>query len=106
MVAPFAGMRLRRRRPDLPRPIATDYAGASLVAALTVLLLVLGLVHRPAVADHRADDRAVIDAVGAYVATSAPAWTPGALRASTRASSRGTCTAPASPGPTRAAGCA
>ena len=77
VVAPFAGMRLRRRRPDLPRPIATDYAGASLVAALTVLLLVLGLVHRPAVADHRADDRAVIDAVGAYVATSAPAWTPG-----------------------------
>ena len=34
VVAPFAGMRLRRRRPDLPRPIATDYAGASLVALL------------------------------------------------------------------------
>ena len=37
----------------------------------------LGLLHRPAVADHRDDDRAVVHAVGSYVATTAPGWAPG-----------------------------
>jgi len=77
VAAPLAGRRLRRRRPDLPRPIAGDYAGAALIAVLTLVILVAGLLHRPAVAAHRDDDRAMLDAVAGYVATEEPGWALG-----------------------------
>ncbi|UTI64777.1 hypothetical protein NBH00_00880 [Paraconexibacter antarcticus] len=57
-VAPAAGWLLRRRRPGLPRAIATDHAGATLLAAMLGLFVVLGLAHHGAVVDARhADDR-------------------------------------------------
>jgi len=77
VVAPFAGRALRRRRPDLPRPIAYDYAGAALVAMLTVVILVTGIAHRPAVAAKHDDEAAMFAAVRAYVATHAPEWDSG-----------------------------
>jgi hypothetical protein len=77
VVAPFAGRALRRRRPDLPRPIAYDYAGAALVAMLTVVILVSGIAHRPAVAAEHDDEAAMFAAVRAYVATHAAEWESG-----------------------------
>src|SRR3954452_5623511 len=48
-LAPLAGHRLRRRRPDLPRPVADNYAGTALLCAIAVAIVGLGLVHRPSV---------------------------------------------------------
>ena len=47
VVAPLAGGRLRRRRPDLPRLIAADYAGTALLGALAAAILVAGLAAPP-----------------------------------------------------------
>ena len=75
--APFAGRLLRGRRPDLPRPIAYDYAGTALLGALTAVILVAGLAHRPAVAAEQRDEAALAAAVGDYVRAHAPEWQPG-----------------------------
>jgi hypothetical protein len=77
VVAPFAGMALRRLRPDLPRAIARDYAGAALVAALTAVLLGGGLAHRSAIAAEHADRDAVTGAVRGYVGAHAQDWSGG-----------------------------
>jgi len=58
LLAPPLGRRLRRRRPDLPRIVATDYAGTGLLVAIAAALLAGGLVHRPAVASEARDARA------------------------------------------------
>lgn len=49
VAAPLAGGWLRRRRPALPKVVATDRAGTALLLAGVALVLVLGLAHRPAV---------------------------------------------------------
>lgn len=46
LVAPVAGLLLRRRRRDLPRAIASDYAGTVLVGLLFAGLVIGGLTHR------------------------------------------------------------
>jgi hypothetical protein len=83
-VAPFAGRALRRRRPDLPRPIATDYAGTALLCALAVAILVAGVAHRPAVAADNDDHAAMFTAVRGYVAAHAPEWRAGLARVDAR----------------------
>ena len=55
VLAPLAGWLLRRRRPDLPAVIASDYAGAVLLGGVTVVLVVLGLAHRGAMQAERAE---------------------------------------------------
>jgi apolipoprotein N-acyltransferase len=80
VLAPLAGRALRRRRPDLPRVVANDYAGAALLLAVTAALLAAGLAHRPAEAAERGDEAAVVDAVERYVATHAEQWRPGLER--------------------------
>ena len=77
VLAPLAGRALRRRRPDLPRVVANDYAGAALLLAVTVVLLAAGLVHRPAEAAERGDEAAVLAAVERFVGAQAPHWRPG-----------------------------
>jgi hypothetical protein len=77
VVAPFAGRALRRRRPDLPRPVAFDYAGTALVCALTLALVAAGIAHRPAEAAERDDEAAMAAAVRAYVASHEPGWAGG-----------------------------
>jgi hypothetical protein len=47
------GMLLRRRRADLPKVVASDYAGTAALAVVAVGLVVAGLVHRPVAADRR-----------------------------------------------------
>jgi hypothetical protein len=68
VVGPLAGARLRRRRPDLPRLVASDYAGAAALLALTCGLLLGGLLHRPAVAAEEDDVAAAVGAAHEYAA--------------------------------------
>jgi hypothetical protein len=76
-IAPLAGHRLRRRRPDLPRPVADNYAGTALLCALAAAIVGLGLVHHPQVVARQADRGAMIGAVHDYVVAQAPAYRPG-----------------------------
>jgi hypothetical protein len=73
VVAPAVGVAVRRRRPDMPRGVARDYAGAALVVAVTVVLLAVGLLHRPAVDDAKRNRAAELAAAQRYVLTQAPA---------------------------------
>jgi hypothetical protein len=70
--APLAARLLRRRRPDLPRMIATDYAGAALQVALLVALLLGGLAHRPAVREEERERTAQLAAVHDFLADRQP----------------------------------
>jgi 4-amino-4-deoxy-L-arabinose transferase-like glycosyltransferase len=72
VLAPAVGLLLRRRRPDLPRLIAANYAGSWLLVALTALLLAAGLLNRSAVADERAREQAVAAAMHDYVIREEP----------------------------------
>ena len=47
VLAPLIGMALRRRRRDLPKVIADDYAGTVLLFAVAAAILTAGLIHRP-----------------------------------------------------------
>lgn len=76
-IAPLAGRRLRRRRPDLPRVIADNYAGTALLCAIAAAILTLGLVHRPRVIAEQAAHGAVAGAVHDYVVAQAPAYRAG-----------------------------
>jgi hypothetical protein len=76
-LTPLAGARLRRRRQDLPRPVADNYAGTALLAALAVAIVAGGLIHRPAVLAAKDDLRAQQAAVHDYVITQAPKYAPG-----------------------------
>jgi hypothetical protein len=77
LLGPLAARALRRRRPDLPRVVAYDYAGTGLVLAVGVTLLALGLLHRPAVVAERGDEDAMFIAVRGYVDAHAASWRPG-----------------------------
>lgn len=77
VIAPLAGARLRRRRPDLPRVIADNYAGTALLCAGAVAIVVAGLVHRPQVLAEHEDRGAVVGAVHDYVLAQAPAYRRG-----------------------------
>lgn len=46
--APLAGRVVRRRWPVLPKVVADDRAGTALIGGVAAVLLVIGLVHRPA----------------------------------------------------------
>jgi hypothetical protein len=77
VITPLLGARLRRRRPDLPRVIADNYAGTALLCAGALAVLAGGLVHRPRVLAERADRGAVVGAVHDYVVAQAPAYRAG-----------------------------
>jgi hypothetical protein len=80
-LVPLAGHRLRRRRPDLPRPVADNYAGTVLLCAIAAAILGLGLVHRPQVLAEQADRGAMAGAVHDYVVAQAPEYRPGIVAA-------------------------
>jgi hypothetical protein len=77
VVAPLLGRRVRRLRPDLPRLVASDYAGASVLAALTALFCIGGVLHRPAVAAEHREAAAVAETTHAYVLAEAPEYRSG-----------------------------
>jgi hypothetical protein len=61
------GMLLRRRRPDLPRVVASDYAGTAALAVVAAGLVVAGILHRPVTVDRRAAFDAQLLAVHRWV---------------------------------------
>lgn len=73
VAAPLAGLWLRRRRPGLPRVVADDQAATVLLGALVLLIIGVGLVHRPAV--QAAGDALSAQATQArrYILANAPA---------------------------------
>ena len=75
--APFAGRALRRRRPDLPRMIAADYAGAGLLAVIAAGLVAAGLAHRSGAAAEEARRQAVAKVMHDYVIRAAPEYQAG-----------------------------
>ncbi len=66
------GALLRRRRPDLPREVARDAAGAAAVVLVCVALVAAGLIHRPAVLEDQRDFAAQALAAQRYLAHRAP----------------------------------
>ena len=77
VVGPLIGLRVRRRRPDLPKLIAADYASTAVLALICLAFAVAGLVHRPAVAAERADVAAVAATTHDYVVGEAPDYRGG-----------------------------
>jgi hypothetical protein len=77
VVAPLGGVLLVRRRPDLPRIVARDYAGTIALVLAAAGLLAGGAAHRPALGAQGAADRAALAGVHAYVMSQAPAYRPG-----------------------------
>lgn len=69
----LGGWFLRRRRPDLPKIVADNYAGTALLFVVTAAFLGFGLAHRPA-ADYEADAVERASSAGrAYLMRNAPA---------------------------------
>jgi hypothetical protein len=54
LLGAVGGLWLRRRRPDLPRVVAEDYAGTAVLAIVAAGFVVAGVLHRPAISDRRA----------------------------------------------------
>jgi hypothetical protein len=77
VVAPLLGRRLRRRRPDLPRAIAANYAGATLLCLVFAAVVAGGIAHRGAVAAE--DDRRarVAGTLADFVRAQAPSYAGG-----------------------------
>src|SRR4051812_12792691 len=72
VAAPLAGRWLRRRRPEMPAVIATDRAGAVLLAAGGALVVALGLLHHSTVQAARADMAAQAASARRFVIGQAP----------------------------------
>lgn len=49
----LGGIALRRRRRDLPKVVADNYAGTAALALVAAVFVVAGLAHRPALTDER-----------------------------------------------------
>ena len=73
LLARPAGIVLRRVRRDLPKIVATDYAGTGLMLAIALALTIGGIAHRSTIEQHR---RSLVDAVAraqAFIGARAPA---------------------------------
>ena len=62
------GALLRRRRADLPKVVADDYAGTAALGVVLVGLLVAGVVHHPRIAERRATFDEQLSAARRWVA--------------------------------------
>jgi hypothetical protein len=69
----LGGWLLRGRRSDLPKGVADDHAGTTVVVLLTLTFLGLGLAHRPALQGHKDDVQAQALAAHEWFAGQAPA---------------------------------
>lgn len=50
----LGGVALRRRRPDLPKVVADNYAGTAALSLVALVFVAVGLAHRPEIADEHA----------------------------------------------------
>jgi hypothetical protein len=83
IVAPLAGMALRRRRRDLPRVVATDHAGTVLLLCVTAGFVAGGLLHRSERRENEHDLIVQRAAALDYMRRAAPPEYQGALPATT-----------------------
>jgi hypothetical protein len=67
LLAPMAGMLLRRRRRDLPRVVAADRCGTALIGVLFVALLVGGILNHSDVMRDKRDRIATARAISTFV---------------------------------------
>jgi hypothetical protein len=74
LVGGIGGIVLRRRRGDMPRVVADNYAGTAVLGIVAAGLLVAGLLHRPMVVDRRAAFGAQSLAVRRWVAAHGDAF--------------------------------
>jgi hypothetical protein len=81
LVAPLVARVLRRRRSDLPREVARNYAGTGLVCVIALAFLAGGLAHRPSVREDERDLRAAFAAARGYVGAQMPAFRAGLAHA-------------------------
>lgn len=72
VVAPLVALVVRRRRPDLPRVVAVDYAGALLLVGVTATFLAVGLAHRSTILAGREALALQAEAARRYIAAQAP----------------------------------
>lgn len=72
VVAPLVAILVRRRRPDLPRVVATDYVGTVLLLGVTATFLAIGLSHRSTILASRDAMALQADVASRYVAAQGP----------------------------------
>lgn len=72
VVAPLAGIWLRRRTPTLPAFAARDRAGVAALGALAAVLLLAGILHRPAISGQEDEVVAQAQAARAWFHRQAP----------------------------------
>jgi hypothetical protein len=72
-LARMCGWLLRRRRKDLPKMVAADYAGTTLLVAVLGVFVVAGLVHRSTILQHRRMLKDAIARAEAFIGDRAPA---------------------------------
>ena len=66
------GMLIRRFRPDMPGVVARDYGGTVVVFVVAAVLLIAGLVHRPAIEARQRDVNDAIARAQAWIGDRAP----------------------------------
>jgi hypothetical protein len=66
------GMVLRRFRPDMPGVVARDYAGTMVVVGITIVLVGVGVAHRPAIQARQRDINDAIARAQAWIGARAP----------------------------------
>jgi hypothetical protein len=70
--APLLGRWRRRRRPGMPKVVATDQAGTVLVVVLAAVIALLGVLHHPSVRAADGDRKAQADAARFFLLAHAP----------------------------------
>jgi len=74
LLGAIGGTLVRRRRPDMPKVVADDYAGTVVLGIVAASLLVAGLLHRPAITRRSEAFEQQSLAVQRWVATHANAY--------------------------------
>lgn len=79
----LGGVLLRRRRRDLPKVVADNYAGTAALAFVAVVFVAVGIAHRPEISDERAAFARQRLAVERWVRANGDAYTRAHVAAAT-----------------------
>lgn len=74
VVGGIGGVLLHRRRPDLPKVVADNYAGMAALALVAAAFVVAGIAHRPSITERREAFARQSQAVRAWVARNGDAF--------------------------------